>query len=101
MDTNIERSLFLAFVRVHILYHACNEEVYGSYLVHELSRHGYALSYGTIYPILHALEKDCLLSSEKRNVHGKVRRYYRGTALGEDMLMKARERIAELVDEVM
>jgi PadR family transcriptional regulator, regulatory protein PadR len=101
VNQRIERAFFLGFVRVHILYHACAEPVYGRDLGAELARHGYDLSYGTLYPMLHAMESDGLLQSEKRTVNGKIRRYYRGTAAGRTILERARTSIRELVNEVL
>ncbi|NMC01995.1 MAG: PadR family transcriptional regulator, partial [Chloroflexi bacterium] len=51
--TSLSRELFLGFVKAHILYHAGREAVYGLWLIEELARHGYELSPGTLYPILH------------------------------------------------
>jgi len=53
----IKRTFFLGFVRLHILYHASQGPIYGLEMIRELSRHGYQLSPGTLYPILHGLEK--------------------------------------------
>ncbi len=95
------RDLFLGFVKVHILYHAAREPVYGLWLMEELARHGYELSPGTLYPTLHSLEREGLLSSERRVVDGRVRRYYTATPAGRAALREARARIAELVAEVL
>lgn len=67
----------------------------------ELGRHGYKIGPGLVYPTLHALEKDGYLRSEKRIVHGKMRRYYEATKKGLKMLEYSREKIKELVEEVM
>ena len=53
----ITRNFFLGFIRLHILYHATQEQVFGLDLIRELARHGYSLSPGTLYPMLHGLEK--------------------------------------------
>lgn len=39
-----------AAVRLHILHHAADNEVHGAWLTQELSRHGYRVSPGTLYP---------------------------------------------------
>ncbi|HEY75576.1 MAG TPA: PadR family transcriptional regulator [Thermoflexia bacterium] len=95
------RSLFLGFIRFHILYHAAQEPVYGMWLMEELARHGYSVSPGTLYPILHQMEKAGYLTSERRVVGGRVRRYYVATPAGRDLLEEARHRIAELASEVL
>jgi PadR family transcriptional regulator PadR len=95
------RSLFLGFIKLHILYHAGQGPVYGLWLIEELARHGYKLSPGTLYPILHSLEEQGYLVSEKQIVEGKVRRYYRLTPQGAAALAEARQKVAELAGEIM
>lgn len=101
MDNTIARDVFLAFVRVHILHHAAKEPVFGLEMIEELGSHGYAMSPGTLYPILHGLEKSGLLSCSERVVGGKMRKYYKATAKGHRVLAEVREKIAELVDEIL
>jgi len=95
------RDFFLGFVRVHVLHHAAQEPVYGLALIEELRRHGYELSPGTLYPLLHGMEAAGYLAREDRTVGGRVRKYYAITADGRAVLEEARERIAELVQEVL
>ena len=95
------RSFFLGFIKIHILHHASEERVYGLWLIEELRRHGYDISPGTLYPILHSLEKDNLLESHKETISGKVRKYYKITRDGRKALNAAKNKIKELVDEVM
>jgi PadR family transcriptional regulator PadR len=100
-NSKLFRDLFLGFVKVHLLYHASQEPIYGSGISAELERHGYRLSPGTLYPVLHSLDDANLLEREDRVVGGKVRKYYRTTPLGEQALEEARSKILELVDEIM
>lgn len=95
------RDFFLGFVKIHVLHHASREPVYGLQLIAELARHGYDLSPGTLYPLLHGMEAAGYLSREERVVGGKVRKYYRATPLGEQALAEARAKINELVSEVL
>ena len=95
------RGIFLGFIRIHILHHASQEPVYGLWLMEELTRHGYIISPGTLYPTLHSLEQAGYLASEKRVVEGRQRRYYTLTPDGEAALTEARDRLAELVSEVL
>ncbi len=97
----LTRDFFLGFIRVHILHHAAEEPIYGMEMIEELGRHGYVLSPGTLYPILHSLEAAGYLVKDERNVEGKIRKYYTITGQGRDALAKARDRIRELVDEVL
>jgi PadR family transcriptional regulator PadR len=94
------REFFLGFVKVHVLHHARKEPLYGVWVLGELGKHGYQLSPGTLYPLLHGLEADGYLQREERVVEGKVRKYYRITPLGERALREARTKITELVDEI-
>lgn len=95
------RDFFLGFVKIHILHHAEQEPVYGLALIQELQRHGYELSPGTLYPLLHQLETQGYLVHEERVVKGKVRKYYTITTTGSQALAEARQKIQELVDEVL
>lgn len=88
-------------VRLHILHHAALEEVHGAWLTEELGRHGYDISPGTLYPTLHRLEADGLLTSTQRVVHGRTRRVYRATTAGKRALAQDRQALAELAREVL
>jgi DNA-binding PadR family transcriptional regulator len=95
------RDFFLGFVRIHILHHADEGPVYGLSLIEELRRHGYELSPGTLYPLLHRLEADGYLRRQEQVVSGKVRKYYTITDIGREALAEARQRIRELTAEVL
>ncbi len=96
----LPRDLFLGFVKLHILYHAGCEPVYGLWLIEELGRHGYRLSPGTLYPILHELKQENLLTSETRVVAGKLRKYYRLTTTGRAALKEGKSKAQELLEEI-
>jgi len=98
---DIFRETFLGFIRVHLLHHAARQPFFGTEMIAELKRHGYALSPGTLYPILHGLEDAGLLRSAQQVVGGKVRRYYRGTAKGLKALEKLKVKVRELTEEVL
>jgi DNA-binding PadR family transcriptional regulator len=95
------REFFLGFIKIHVLHHAGEAPVYGLALIAELRRHGYELSPGTLYPVLHQLEEAGYLSRVDRVVNGKVRKYYALTRRGGLALAEAREKIGELVGEVL
>lgn len=97
----IDREFFLGFIKIHILYHASKEPVSGVELAHELGRHGYILSPGTLYPTLHRLEKEDYLKQETRVVDGRMRKYYSATEEGTKVLNEARNKIKELIGEVL
>jgi PadR family transcriptional regulator, regulatory protein PadR len=95
------RDLELAFIKLHILYHAGKEEVFGVGLMDELARHGYEIGPGTLYPTLSKLEKGGFLTCEARTVDHKQRKYYRITPAGTALLDEMKEKIEELYEEVV
>lgn len=95
------RDFFLGFIKIHILHHAAEDGVYGVAIIEELRRHGYEVSPGTLYPVLHGLEEARYLRRADRVVGGKVRKYYAITPRGRKALVVAREKIGELVREVL
>ena len=95
------RDIQLAFVRIHILHHAVEHAIYGLWMRDELAEHGYDISVGTLYPMLHQLEEDGYLTSEDRLTDGRHRRYYRATDEGEALLSQIRVRLRELTGEIL
>jgi DNA-binding PadR family transcriptional regulator len=100
-DDPVTRHFFHGFIRLHILYHAAKEPTYGAEIAEELIRHGYRLSQGTLYPTLHLLEELGYLTPRTKVVQGKQRKYYRATAAGKKVLKEARQKLQELVAEVI
>jgi DNA-binding PadR family transcriptional regulator len=98
---DIFRETFLGFVRVHLLHHAAEERIFGTEMIEELAHHGYELSPGTLYPILHAMEAAGYLASEQELVAGKLRRYYAITPEGLVVLEKLKQKVRELTHEVL
>ena len=92
---------FGGFVRMHVLYHAVREPVFGIEMMEELARHGYEVGSGTMYPVLHQLEEAGYLTSHTEVVGGKQRKYYRATAEGARALEEAKAKLRELVKEVL
>jgi PadR family transcriptional regulator PadR len=70
-------------------------------MLSELERHGYSLSYGTLYPALHKMEQEGLLVREDRVEGGKVRKYYSATEKGVQELGRIRGLVRELYQEVV
>lgn len=94
------QELLAGFIRMHILHHASEGELYGHWMIEELARHGYKISPGTLYPMLHAMERKGYLASRSERVGRSVRRVYQVTPFGLEGLQAAREKIAELFHEV-
>ena len=100
MQQKIMRKFLLGFMQIHILHHAKDEPIYGTWMMEELHHHGYDFSPGTLYPLLHSMEKSGLLKMEEKNVDGKIRKYYSSTPLGETVLVEARRKAYELFKEI-
>jgi PadR family transcriptional regulator len=97
----LTRMFLGGFIRLHILYHAIREPVFGVEMMEELARHGYDVGPGTLYPMLHQLEEAEYLVSHTEVVAGKQRRYYRATAEGARAFQEAKTKLRELVKEVL
>jgi DNA-binding PadR family transcriptional regulator len=70
-------------------------------MVEELRHHGYRMSTGTLYPILHGLERKGYLRSEVER-QGKVsRRMYTATPSGRRALQRALGKVRELFGELI
>ena len=58
-----DRDLYSGLIRLHILHHAAKQPIFGLGMADELARHGYLISPGTLYPLLHGLAKKGYLRS--------------------------------------
>jgi DNA-binding PadR family transcriptional regulator len=92
---------FGGFVRMHVLHRAVKEPIFGVEMMEELARHGYDVGAGTLYPLLHQLERAGYLSVHVEIVAGKQRKYYRATSRGAAALEAAKAKLRELVAEVL
>jgi PadR family transcriptional regulator, regulatory protein PadR len=95
------KELFTGLIRLHILHHAAEGEFYGRWMIQELARHGYQLSPGTLYPLLHTLARRGYLKSRRVKVGQTFRLLYRATAKGREANKIAKMRVRELVGEVV
>ena|SRR5579864_8234515 len=96
-----DRDLYSGLIRLHVLHHAVEEPIFGLGMIEELARHGYRISPGSLYPLLHGLEeKGYLRSSEQRD--GKsMRKVYRATPRGRRALAAAKTKVRELFRELI
>lgn len=105
--TNIEylagddRDLYSGLIRLHVLHHAVREPIFGLGMVEELARHGYRISPGTLYPLLHGLEKRGYLRSSEVASGKSRRKVYRATAAGRKALQAAKTKVHELLREMI
>jgi PadR family transcriptional regulator, regulatory protein PadR len=99
-DAAEDQQLYSGLIRLHVLHHATQRPIYGLWLIEELARHGYKLSSGTLYPMLHSMEEKGYLRSVEERSGKLARRIYRATSLGEKALHNARHKVSELFTEV-
>jgi PadR family transcriptional regulator PadR len=95
-----QRELFFGLIRIHVLVHAAHEPIFGLAMMEELAHHGYRIGPGTLYPLLHGLERSTLLKSVVTTVSGRKRRVYRITREGRKALDRARAKVDELHHEL-
>lgn len=96
-----DRDLYSGLIRLHILHHASEGPVFGLGMLDELARHGYRISPGTLYPLLHGLERKGYLRSTETRQGKSARKVYRATPLGRRALDAAKAKIRELFREVI
>ena len=97
---DLRRDLYHGLIRIHVLLHAAQEPIFGLEMMEELAHHGYRIGPGTLYPLLHGLERAGLLKSSQQNSGGRKRRVYRITAAGRKALNTAKEKVDELYREL-
>jgi DNA-binding PadR family transcriptional regulator len=96
---NHKRELFYGLIRIHVLLHARQEPIFGLAMMKELAHHGYRVGPGSLYPLLHGLERAGLLKAAHQGA-GDRRKMYRITAAGRKALARAREKVDELYREL-
>jgi DNA-binding PadR family transcriptional regulator len=96
-----DQDLYAGLIRLHILHHASKRPVFGLWFIEELGRHGYKLSPGTLYPLLHGLERKGYLRSISERSGKSLRRMYQATPQGRKALAAARQKVSELFGELL
>ena len=100
-DDAADRDLYSGLIRLHVLHHAVEEPIFGLGMAEELARHGYRISLGTLYPLLHSLEKKGYLRSTERRNGKSLRKVYRATPRGKKALLAAKSKVRELFRELI
>jgi PadR family transcriptional regulator PadR len=98
--TKDDRDLYAGLIRLHVLHHAGEKSLYGHWMIEELRRHGYEIGPGTMYPLLHRLERKGYLRSKQERSGSRYRKVYRITPSGRRALSLARRRVQELFGEM-
>lgn len=96
-----DRDLYSGLIRLHVMHHASEEPIFGLGMIEELGRHGYRISPGSLYPLLHGLEKKGYLTSREKRNGKSLRKEYRATPLGRKALKAARSKVLELLRELI
>ena len=97
----IYRSFLQGIVGLFVLQQAGKGPVYGVFLNKALRDLGYNISPGSLYPLLHNLEKKGLLRCQIHEVGGRIRKYYELTKEGRSCLAEVRRDLAGLVEEII
>jgi DNA-binding PadR family transcriptional regulator len=100
MSASDDKDLYSGLIRLHVLHHAAKEPIFGFWMVEELARHGYKMSTGTLYPILHGLERKGYLRSHVEREGKTSRRLYEATPAGKRALRAALAKVRELYGEL-
>jgi len=93
-------AIYSGLIRLHILHHAAQQPIFGLGIIEELGRHGYRLSAGTLYPLLHGLEREGYLRSFEQRNGRHARRLYKATPRGRRALREAKSKVHELFAEL-
>ena len=96
-----DRDLYSGLIRLHVLHHATEEPIFGLGMIEELARHGYRISPGSLYPLLHGLEKKGYLRASEQRSGKSLRKVYRATPLGRRALAAAKNKVRELFRELI
>jgi PadR family transcriptional regulator PadR len=95
-----EQNFYSGFIRLHALHHAAEKPIFGSWMIEELREHGYEISPGTLYPMLHGLADKGYLKVKQEGPGKRARRLYRITAKGRAALADAKGKVRELLGEL-
>lgn len=94
-----DKDLYSGLIRLHILHHAAEKPIYGNWMIDELREHGYEISPGTLYPMLHALARKGYLKQRQEGPGKRARRLYTITRQGRTALADAKGKVQELIGE--
>ena len=91
---SISKELMKGSTSMLVLSVISNEDMYGYKIIKELesrSENVFSLKEGTLYPILHAMEDEGLLTSYWVDVENRKRKYYHITRKGKKQLKEKAE----------
>ena len=85
----IDKTLVTRSTSLLILKLLENQDMYGYQMIEELARRSddtFALKAGTLYPLLHNLEKEGAIRCYEGSASGRIRKYYSLTKAGQELL---------------
>ncbi len=97
----ITQAFWQGMVKLLVLHQAGLAPLYGGRLSKYLRSLGYEISPGSLYPLLHAMEKAELLHSRIKIFKGRVRKYYELTPQGHTCLEAVRQEVGGIMKEVI
>jgi DNA-binding PadR family transcriptional regulator len=97
----ISQAFWLGLAQLLALHQASLGPIYGGRLRNYFRSLGYEISPGSLYPMLHSLEKANLLQCRIKIFKGRARKYYELTPEGQDCLKALRQEVREIVREVI
>ena len=101
ISRQIHRDFIQGMVKIFMLHQASLGPIYGNKMSKTLRSIGYQISPGSLYPLLHTLEKSGLFHSRIRVFKGRLRKYYELTEQGHLCLSELRQDLGELVQTVI
>lgn len=97
----ISQAFWQGMVKLMALHQASLGPIYGGRLSKYFRSLGYEISPGSLYPMLHSLEKANLLQCRIKIFKGRARKYYELTPEGQDCLEALRQEVRGIVREVI
>jgi PadR family transcriptional regulator len=94
-------SFWQGILKFFVLHQAAQSPVYGGKLKKQLQDWDYDISPGSLYPLLHALEKALLLKSRVKIFKGRARKYYDITDQGRAVLAAVKGELAAVLVKML
>ncbi|MDD3581727.1 MAG: PadR family transcriptional regulator [Desulfobacca sp.] len=101
MSNHIYQTCLQGMLKIIILHQAAKGPFYGLAFSKFMQGLGYNISPGSLYPLLHGMEKEGLLSSYTYMIQGRIRKYYELSDQGRACLVKVQNQLAGLVQEII
>ena len=95
------KSFWQGVLKFLVLHQAAQSPVYGGKLKKQLQDWGYDISPGSLYPLLHSLEKSSLLTSRVKIFKGRARKYYEITGQGRAVLAELQEELTGIMSKLL